>query len=359
MKHGARDPLNQSSHRLCRPPLALLLALGVLLGLGHREALAHPGPGHHHEDDETHDDAPPPEASADDATADEGPADEGPADEGPADDATADDATAGDTTAESDPTVEDPAVPTAAELIAQTGANRYRDEPDLLSQSMSAEGVHDPFPDHVRRARPRDAGILLGLGMGLVAASTITARMTLLPDCKDERDVTTCVVPNAAEIGLRSGRLVGTVGFSVGAAAFGAFGARELGQLLQQGTRRPLEQRRRIAVGLGSGSVAVGLTGLVVGSTVLGLGTKRSLRLASTFDPNTPLDDEGLARVDQTVQQIRTARAGLMVLAASPMFVATGISLLVHRPRRERPRRLSVSPTASLHEVGLQATVRF
>jgi len=243
----------------------------------------------------------------------------------------------------------------ASEIIAQTGAETVEWEP--RHRFMSPEGVDDPFPDRLHRARPRDGAILLGLGAGLAVSSAITARMTLLPDCEDERDVTTCTVPDGADIGLRSGRLFGTLGFSIGSAAFGAFGARELGQWLQQTTRMPLERRRRIAVGLGSGAVALGVTGIAIGSSVLAVGTKRSLRLASTFDSTTTgTDPEELARLNETVGQIKFARAGLMVLVASPVFLATGISLLVHRPRE---RRLSVMPNASLTQVGLHATLRF
>ncbi|MEM9457732.1 MAG: hypothetical protein AAGF11_26370 [Myxococcota bacterium] len=249
-------------------------------------------------------------------------------------------------------------VPTASEIIAQTGANAVTWDPPLTQRYMSPEGIEDPFPDQIRRARPRDAAILLGLGAGFAVASAITARLTLLPDCEDQSDLTTCAIPNEAEIGLRSGRLVGTIGFTVGAAAFGAFGGRELGQLIDQGTRRPLEQRRRIAVGIGSSAVVAGLTGIAVGSSVMALGTRRSLRLASTFDSTTDVTDpEQVARINETLDHVKTARIGLMVLAASPVFLATGISLLVHRPKLER--RVRITPTASLTDVGISATVRF
>ena len=61
-------------------------------------------------------------------------------------------------------------------------------------------------------------------------------------------------------------------------------------------------------------------------------------------------------QIDQAMQQVKVARVGLMVLVSSPVFLATGISLLVHRPRFER---LRITPVASMNEVGLSATVRF
>ncbi len=246
--------------------------------------------------------------------------------------------------------------PTASEIIGQTGAEAAHWEPPLTHRYMSPRGVNDPFPDTIARARPRDAAILLGLGAGFAAASMITARSTLLPDCEDQNDLTTCVVPNAAEIGLRSGRLFGTIGFGVGAAAFGAFGARELGLLLQQGTRLPLERRRRIAVGLGSGAVVTGLTGIVVGSSLLAVGSKRSLRIADSIDP-TAATEAQMAQASDALGEVKVARAGLMVLVASPMVLASGISLLVHRPKLSE--RLRISPTMSRTQVGLSATVRF
>ncbi len=245
---------------------------------------------------------------------------------------------------------------TAAEILGQTGANAVQWEP-TERRVMTWNGTDDATVDHVRRTHPRDAGILLGLGAGLAVASSITARMTLLPDCDDERDVTTCAVPTGAEIGLRSGRLFGTLGFAVGSAAFGVFGARELGYLLQQGRRLPFDQRRRIAVGVGAGAIAVGLTGIAVGSSLLGVGARRSIDIASTFDSTSTITDPAtLTELDTMIGHIKVARIGLMVLVASPVFLATGISLAAHRPRN---RRVQITPTASLTEFGLSATVRF
>ncbi|MCH9687535.1 MAG: hypothetical protein K0V04_39240 [Deltaproteobacteria bacterium] len=247
---------------------------------------------------------------------------------------------------------------TASEILGQTGAEEVQWDAPLRPRVMTWSGSDDQIPDHTRQARPRDAAILLGLGGGLAVASMIAARMTLLPDCDDESDVTTCTIPDRADIGLRSGRLFGTVGFGVGAAAFGVFGARELGMLLQQRTHIPLERRRRIAVGVGTGSIAVGLTGIAVGSSVLAMGAKRSIRSANTFDDTTSIDDpETLAQIDEMVGDVKVARVGLMVLVASPAFLATGIALLVHRPRLER--RVQITPTAGLTQFGVQATVRF
>ncbi len=242
------------------------------------------------------------------------------------------------------------------EVLAQTGTNEVHVDRTPVPLSMSPEGVSDPFPDQPRRARPRDAGIVLGLGFGFAVASTITARLTLLPDCEDENDVMTCAVPDGQDIGVRGGRLFGTIGFSVGAAAFGAFGARELGQVLQQADGA-LARRRRVAVGLGTSSLAIGLTGAIVGATLLGVGARRGLAAARAFESTTgEVSSAELAVLEDTVGQVEVARAGLMVLAASPFFVASGISLLVHRPR---PRRVVVTPTLGATEVGVTARIRF
>lgn len=249
----------------------------------------------------------------------------------------------------------EPTPPTAAEILAQTGADASW-SPAPRMRTMSREGVTDPFPDQPPRARPRDAVILYGLGIGSAVGAALAARYTLLPDCKDQDDLGTCVVPTTAEIGLRSGRLVGTIGFSVGATAFGAFGGRELGRLLQQSDRLPLEQRRRIAVGLGTSSLVVGLGGMVAGATALGLGTRRGLRIADSFGDTITGTDEELAQIDSALQEVKVARVGLMVLAASPVLLASGISLLIHRPKRSR---LRVDPMAGRGQVGLSATLRF
>ena len=254
------------------------------------------------------------------------------------------------------PTAEEIDAMNGDEVLAQTGANAVRVEPPPTPRYMSPEGVHDPFPDQARRARPRDAGILLGLGFGFAVASAITARLTLLPDCADENDVMTCAVPDGQDIGVRGGRLFGTIGFSVGAAAFCAFGTRELGQVLQQADGS-LRRRRRLATGLATTSLVLGVTGTVVGATVLGVGARRSLVLARSFDSTaSEVGPSELAQLEDTIGQVKIARAGLMVLAASPFFVASGISLLVHRPG---PRRVMVTPSLGVTEVGVTARIRF
>lgn len=244
--------------------------------------------------------------------------------------------------------------PTAAEIIAQTGAD-VRWEPAPARRWMSREGVIDPFPDRAPRARPRDAAILLGVGVGFAVGGVLAARSTLMPDCRDMDDLNTCAVPNAASIGLRSGRLFGTIGFAVGSAAFGAFGTRELGQVLREGRRWSLPRRRRLALGLGGGATTVGVAGLAVGAGLLARGARRSVALADSLGGTVDLGDPAdSGTVDAALAEVRVARTGLMVMVASPILVAGGISLLVHRPRR-----VSVTPVASRHELGVQATVRF
>lgn len=247
----------------------------------------------------------------------------------------------------------------AADVIAMTGSdhsNAATRRPER--RVMSPEGVHDPFPDRVRRGRPRTAGILLGAGVGLAAASALMARITLLPDCEDERDVTTCTPPDGADIGVRSGRLLGAIGFGAGGAAFGAAGAHELALILQRGTATSLERRRRTAVGLGTTSLVLGVSGVVVGATLLGVGGRRTVALARSHeDQGSGLTPEDLVLLDEMVGHIRIARGGLIALVASPTLVATGIALLVHRPRARQ--RLTLGPDLTRTRVGLRATVRF
>jgi len=246
----------------------------------------------------------------------------------------------------------------ASDVLAQTGtaANKWP-RPAPRPRFMSPKGVNDPFRDKPRRARPRDAGILLGAGLGLAASSIALSRLTLLPDCGDENDVTTCAVPDGQDIGVRSGRLFGTIALSMGGAAFGAFGARELGQLMQQGGKRDLPSRKKLAVGLGATSVAVGVTGLVVGATMLGVGAQRSVSMAREFDTSIEsMTPQEVAMLQDTVDEVKLARGGLMVLSAAPFFVASGIALLVHRPREPRVR---VAPIATKTQLGLSATIRF
>lgn len=312
-----------------RPSLALALVAAAILVLTGTRAWAHPHPGpHEHELDAEELDAALPSEEAEAVAIEH---------------------------EDLEPSGDSAQSLTATQLLAETGAEA-RWEPAPRMRVMSSEGVDDPFPDTPPRERPRDAIILLGLGTGFAAAAAATAHYTLLPDCDDQSDLSTCVVPNRAEIGLRGGRLFGTIGFSLGGAAFGAFGGRELGRLLAQGDRLPFEKRRRIAIGLGTGTLALGVTGLVAGSAALGLGARRSLDIADSIGPTLDGTPEQLVQIEAALDEVKTARIGLMVLAASPVLVSTGIALLVQRPRESR---LAVTPVAGRGEVGLSATLRF
>ena len=226
-------------------------------------------------------------------------------------------------------------------------------EPDPYDQIMSPVGVDDPFPDRPPRARPRDAGLLLGLGLGLGAGSLILARLSLLPECGNRADVTTCLVPDGNDIGMRGGRLVGAVAFGIGGAVFGALGGRALGQALQHGPAARLERRGRIAVGVGSLAVTLGVFGFVAGVTIFGVRARRAVGIARTYDPAAP----DVAAGNKMLDQLKLARGGLMALVASPTLVAAGIALLIHRPRPARSWALR--PQLSPHRAGLSLASRF
>ncbi|MEM6991573.1 MAG: hypothetical protein AAF721_13795 [Myxococcota bacterium] len=226
----------------------------------------------------------------------------------------------------------------------------------LSERVMSPEGVDDPFPDGVPRPRPRAVASLLTLGVGLSAASAAMARVSLKPDCIDRSDVLTCEVPDGADIGVRSGRLFAAVAFGVGGAAFGALGGRALGGLLHDGPAHRRPQRRRIAVGVGTTALVLGVGGLVAGTAVFTSHARQATRLALTFDGTLTPGSADAARLEQTLGHVDTARVGLMALVASPTFIATGVALLVTRPRR---RALTLSPTLSRTQMGVSLSGRF
>ncbi len=227
----------------------------------------------------------------------------------------------------------------------------------VLSQRvMNPEGVDDPFPNGVPRPRPRAAGTLLSLGVGLAAGAALMARVSLKPDCTDPNDVVSCEIPNGADIGVRSGRLFAAVGFSVGGAAFGALGGRALGLVLQDGPVATRQRRRRIAIGLGATSLAVGLGGLVAGSTVFGLNARRAVDVGNTLDGTTTFGPNETATVEQALGHVDSARVGLMTLVAAPAFIGTGVALLIKRPRQPR---VALHPQLSRTHMGMSMSVRF
>ena len=219
---------------------------------------------------------------------------------------------------------------------------------------MSVNEVEDPFPDEKPKERPIGAAVLLSVAGGLSLAAGAMGRASLRPDCIDRNDVESCATPNGADIGTRGGFLGGSIGFSVGGTAFGALGGRALGHYLASRpdqTGRP----RRIAVGVGASALALGSLGVVAGSVVFGIEGRRASVLGKTFEGATePLTDEEVARLSVMLDHIDTARTGLMLLLASPTFVATGIALLV-----TAPPKATVTPTVSRTFAGLSVSRRF
>ena len=219
---------------------------------------------------------------------------------------------------------------------------------------MTADDVADPFPEAEPRRRPVAMAVLLSVGAGLSIAGGALARSSLKPDCVDRDDVESCAIPNGADIGVRSGRLFGSIGFGVAGAAFGAVGGRALGEYLRSSpddSGRP----RRIAVGVGSSAVALGGVGLVAGSVVFGINARRAADLGRTFEGVTgPLSPEEVSRLGTTLDHVDHARTGLMLMVAAPTFIATGIALLV-----TAPPAVSVSPTVGRTSAGLSLSGRF
>jgi len=219
---------------------------------------------------------------------------------------------------------------------------------------MSANDVEDPFPETEKEEKPIAAAVLLSVAGGLAITAGALGRSSLKPDCDDRNDVESCATPNGADIATRSGRLIGSIGFSVGGAAFGAIGGRALGQYLQSKSDAT-GRHRRIAVGVGASSVALGSLSIAAGSVVFGIFGRRASVLGRTFEGATePLSPEEISRLGLMLDNIDTARTGMMLLVAGPTFVATGIALLV-----TAPKRVSVSPSVSRSSAGLSLSGRF
>lgn len=249
---------------------------------------------------------------------------------------------------------------TAALLLPSTAlaGTSHSTETADAELGMSARGVEDPFPDHVDTTRPRDVWVPGTIAVGLGAAAVVMARLALRPDCSSQDDITTCAVPSDGDIGVRGGRVFGAAGFGVGSAAFGAVAGRQLGRWLDENSRLSFERKRRIAVRAGTTTVALGAAGMIAGATLMGVGTSGAIDIGREFEDvdTAALTEEQHARLNQGLDRVRLARAGLMVLVATPTLLATGIALLVHRPRADR---LSVSPALSPKYAGLSMRARF
>lgn len=274
---------------------------------------------------------------------------------------TAEEATTADATTE-DVDTEADALPfetvSLAELEAAANAPRedrvvYDTEP-----RMNPVGVEDPFPDRLDRTRPRDVAVPTMVALGLAGASVVMGRLALRPDCGSQDDITTCAAPSEGDIGVRGGRVFGALGFGAGGALFGAVAGRQFGRWLDEHPRLSFQRKRRIAVGTGATAVVLGTAGMIAGATMLGLGTRRAIGIGREFEgvDTNALTDEEYARLNGGLDEVRTARAGLMVLVSTPTLFATGVSLLVHRPRMDR---LSVAPAFSSSYAGVNVRVRF
>ena len=245
-----------------------------------------------------------------------------------------------------------------AELEAAASAPREDRSAVELEPTMSPVGVEDPFPDRLDRPLPHEVWIPGAVGLGLAGASIVMSRLALRPDCSIQDDITTCTAPSSGDIGVRGGRVFGAVGFGAGGAVFGAVAGRSFSHWLAGNPRMSLAQKRRIAIGTGTTAVVLGSAGMIAGATLLGLSTQRAIDIGREFDgvDTNALTDEEHARLNQGLDQIRNARAGMMVLLSTPTLFATGVSMLAHRPR---PNRLSLSPAFGRNYAGLTLRARF
>lgn len=244
-----------------------------------------------------------------------------------------------------------------AELEAASTAHREDRVRVDTEPTMDPTGVEDPFPDRLDRALPRDVWIPGTVSLGLAGAAMVMSRLALRPDCSRQDDINSCKPPSASDIGVRGGRVVGAVGFSIGGAVFGAVTGRTLGNWLTHNDRLSLARKRRIAIGAGTSAVVLGTLGLAAGATLLGVGTDNAINIGRSFeDTGEALTTEDTMRANRGLDEIRRARTGMMILVAAPTVLAMGASLLVHRPRGPQ---LSVSPALSSTYAGLSLRVRF
>lgn len=224
--------------------------------------------------------------------------------------------------------------------------------------SMNPAGVHDPFPDGIQRTPPRDVWVPGLVGLGLAGSAIVMSRLALLPDCGSQDDITSCDAPTDGDIGVRGGRVFGAVGFGAGGAVFGAVAGRAFGEWLQHSHRYSLAKKRRIAIGTGTAAVVLGTAGVAIGAGLLGSGAQRASDIGREFDgvDTSALSDAEYARLNNGLSEVKRARAGFMVLVAAPTMLATGIAVLVHRPRGAR---VSVTPAVSPTYAGMSMRVRF
>ncbi|MGH1341027.1 MAG: hypothetical protein ACRBN8_05720 [Nannocystales bacterium] len=244
-----------------------------------------------------------------------------------------------------------------SELEAAARAPREDRVTADVEPSMQASGVHDPFPDGIRRTPPRDVWVPGVVGLGLAGSAIVMGRLALLPECGSQDDITSCNGASDGDIGVRGGRVFGAVGFGAGGAVFGAVAGRAFGDWLGQNPRYSLAQKRRIAIGTGTTAVVLGTAGVAVGAGLLGSGAQQAVDIGREFDGDTgALTDAEYAQLNDGLNEVKRARAGFMVLVAAPTILATGISVLVHRPRGAQ---VSVAPAMSPTYAGMSVRVRF
>lgn len=245
-----------------------------------------------------------------------------------------------------------------SELEAAAHAPREDRVTADVDPSMDPAKVHDPFPDRMHRTLPRDVWVPGVLSLGLAGSAMVMSRLALLPDCGSQDDITSCDAPTDGDIGVRGGRVFGAVGFSAGGAVFGALAGRAFGEWLDQNPRYSLAKKRRIAIGTGATAVVLGTAGVAIGAGFLGSGARQAVNIGREFDEvdTNALTDAEYARLNNGLSEVKRARAGFMVLVAAPTMLATGIAVLVHRPRGAR---LSVTPAVSPTYAGMSMRVRF
>ncbi len=197
-----------------------------------------------------------------------------------------------------------------------------------------------------------------GVGILLGATAGGLTHYALTPPCKSS-DVLECDPPSGNDITGRSA-VIGVAGTAaVAGPILGALGGGRFTRgLAELSDETNVEKRSKVMLGVGAGTLALGLAQTVAGLTMFTVGLSGALEPVDESDGSESQDDTQRSQIDNRLRDVRVARSGLALFLVSPTFIATGAAIL-WRHKKHFQRRAAVSFSISDTYAGAVVQGRF
>lgn len=225
--------------------------------------------------------------------------------------------------------------------------------------ATEAETPSQPPKDPRAMKRLKVGAVLGGVGVLLGATAGGLTHYALTPPCKDSDDVLECDRPSAQSVTDRSAA-IGVAGTAaVAGPILGALGGGRFTRgLAGLSDETNIEKRSKVMLGVGAGTLGLGLAQTVAGLTMFTVGLSGALEPVDETDGSEAQDDAQRGQIKDRLRDVRVARSGLALFLVSPTFIATGAAIL-WRKKKHFDRRTSMSFSISDTYAGAVVQGRF